>query len=75
VQCPAPGPTYETYDALLVILTFPYPIRASEMRFDAHGGLLPYSDVLDLTETKAAVLFQKVPQNLVLDISIAQAAQ
>jgi hypothetical protein len=71
-ECPRPGPTYQTNDALLLVLTFPYPIRASDIRLEAHGVALPEKNILKLTEQNAVIMFQNSLRNTVLDIVATQ---
>jgi hypothetical protein len=71
-ECPQPGPTYETNDALLLVLTFPYPIRASDIKLEAHGVALPERNILKLTEQNAVIMFQSSLRNTVLDVVTTQ---
>jgi hypothetical protein len=71
-ECPRPGPTYQTNDALLLMLTFPYPIRVSDIKLEAHGVALPEKNILKLTEQNAVIMFQASLRNTVLDITATQ---
>jgi hypothetical protein len=70
MECPV-GPRYETNNALLLVLTFPYPIRASEIKLDSYGVRLPDNKILKLTEKDAVIIFHDTPRNMVLDIEVA----
>jgi hypothetical protein len=71
-ECPKPGPTYQTSNALLLVLTFPYPTQASGLTLEPHGVALPPNKILKLTEHDAVVMFDTSPRNAVLDIAVTQ---
>ncbi len=74
VQCPSPT-TYKTNTALLLVLTFPYPVRATDIKMNSFGVTLPDNKVLALTENEAIIMFHQIPQNLVLEIGVIQSKQ
>ena len=74
LACPPTGPTYETHNAILLVLTFPYPIRASEVKLNSYGVPLADNKVLRLTERDGVIMFQQSIRNSVLNIEIAESS-
>jgi hypothetical protein len=75
VVCPRPGPTYETSDLPLLVLTFPYPIRASGIELETYGDTPPAKNILSINEREAVIMFNNSLQKTVLGITVNQSNQ
>jgi hypothetical protein len=71
MECPA-APKYETSTALVIMLEFLYPIRASGVKIESHGASLPAYKTLSLTNTSSIIMFDSKLRNVVLDILVEQ---
>jgi len=78
-QCPKMAcsevPTYETSNAYLLMLSFPYPVSASTVSIEPHGANVPEHKILGLSEHDAVVLFENRPRNMVVDVGVSQKTQ
>ena len=72
MACPAVT-KYETSAALVMLLSFPYPIQASKINLSSHGANIPDNKTLSLSERNGAIFLEARPTNLVLDVDIVQA--
>ena len=63
---------YETNTAVLLLLIFNYPVRASEIELGSFGAQLPNHEILRLTNRDGIIIFHEPPKNLALDVTVKQ---
>jgi hypothetical protein len=72
VQCPAPGPSYRTTKSELLFISFLRPISAKSITLDSYGADVPHYSVLKLDTRSAIMLFDAVPKNVAINLSVEQ---